>query len=472
MIANAKPFDEEVEPTLLATVDTERLQEVFPGVIFQDMEKWSEPEPSLGAVITLSSGRPVGLVVGCRTGNLTVYAPHDARPADVLSDFCLDAPAAAATVRWTRPQQESQETMTRTADLSTRIKELLDQRIALEAKLQNEKGELPDATTRRYDNEYASLQRQLANLFREAGDDGQRITIMLEMMRILENRLVYLQNFIVEPSSDTRILAQLVTKFIDQITQQKSTVLTTLEATYYRAVAALYAGDVARARQGFADAAASEESDEANDIKYKSYVILGHLSHEEADYEKAKELHDQSLRYSQNNNVTAQALALKALNSYALQDYDGALALFEEALALFDSDQPFFNSYFFRNALLFCGAIYFDRKRYDEASKFYARVVESVEQNSYDYFDALSHLGRIHYTHGRFDEAVTAFEKAIQSQKFSENEYIIDTWFWIARTHLKRNDHARAKTYLQKVAGSDVRYDKKPQAMELLQRVG
>ncbi|HEY3056930.1 MAG TPA: tetratricopeptide repeat protein [Thermoanaerobaculia bacterium] len=356
-------------------------------------------------------------------------------------------------------------------DLSARIKDLLDQRVTLETRLQNERGELSDASTSKYDDTYAALQRQLASLFKETSEDSQRITIMLEMMRILENRLVYLQNFIVEPSSDNRILAQLVTKFIDQVCRERRTVLTSLEATYYRAVAALYAGDLGRAREGFGDACASEESDEANDIKYKSYVLLGHLSHEERDYAKAKELHDQSLRYSANNNVTAQALAFKALNSYALQDHDDALHLFEEALGLFDPNQPFFNSYFFRNALLFCGAIYFDRKQYDKAEEYYRRVVDSVEQQSYDYFDALSHLGRIQYMQGRFDDAVASFERAIQTHKFSENEYVIDTFFWIARSHLKRNDREQARAYLEKIAASDVRYEKKPQAVELLQKV-
>ena len=358
------------------------------------------------------------------------------------------------------------------ADLSQRIKDLVDQRVALETKLQNEKGELSEAAAGRYDQSYSGLQRQLSSLFKEAGNDQERITIMLEMMRILENRLVYLQNFVAEPSSDNRILAQLVTKFIDQLAAQKSSVLTKLEATYYRAVAALYAGDVAGSRQGFQDACASEESDEANDIKYKSYVLLGHLTHGEKDYAKAKELHDQSIRYSQNNNVTAQALALKALNSYALRDYDEALKVFEESLQLFDPNQPFFNSYFHRNALLFCGAIYFDRKQHEPAEKYYRQVLTAVEQNSYDYFDALSHLGRIHYSQGRYADAVTEFERAINTQKLSsENEYIVDTYFWIARSHLKSNNSEKAKAYLEKVAASDVRYDKKPQAMELLRKV-
>lgn len=357
------------------------------------------------------------------------------------------------------------------AELPSRLKELVDERVALETRLQNEKGELSDAQTRSYDSSYARLQRQLAGLFKDASEDQQRVTIMLEMLRILENRLVYLQNFVVDPNSDNQILAQLVAKFIDRVAAGKSSVLTTLEATYYRAVAALYAGDTARAREGFTAACESEESDEANDIKYKSYVILGHISHEERDYAKAKQLHDESLRYAHNNNVTAQALALKALNSYALHDYEDALHLFEESLQLFDVDQPFFNSYFYRNALLFCGAIYFDRKQYDRSEARYRRVVENVDQNSWDNFDALSHIGRIHYAQGHYDEAAATLQKAVEAHRFSENEYVVDTWFLIARALLKRNDTVGARQYLEKIAASDVRYDKKPQAVELLQRI-
>jgi tetratricopeptide (TPR) repeat protein len=356
-------------------------------------------------------------------------------------------------------------------DLATRLRQLVDDRVALETKLQNEPGELGDAAVREYDGRYQSLQRQLASMFKEASENQQRVTVMLEMMRILENRLVYLQNFIVDPTSENRLLAQLVTRFIDEAGRDKTPVLTSLESTYYRAVAALYAGELGKAREGFSAACASEESDEANDIKYKSYVILGHLSHEEADYEKAKELHDQSMRYSPNDNVTAQALALKALNAYALQDHDDALHLFHEALQLFDENKPFFNSYFFRNALLFCGAIYFDRRDYENAESFYRRVAANVDQSSFDYFDALSHLGRIQYSQERYDEAVSSFERAVQTHRFSENEYVVDTWFWIARCHLRRNDAGPARKYLEKIAATDVRYEKKPQAVELLQRI-
>ena len=122
-------------------------------------------------------------------------------------------------------------------DVAARIKDVVNQRVALETTLQNEVGEPSEASAASYDAQYGALQKQLATLFRETVDDAQRITVMLELMRILENRLVYLHNFIVDPTSDNRVLAQLVTKFIDQLAAAQSTVLTKLEATYYRAVA-------------------------------------------------------------------------------------------------------------------------------------------------------------------------------------------------------------------------------------------
>jgi tetratricopeptide (TPR) repeat protein len=296
---------------------------------------------------------------------------------------------------------------------------------------------------------------------------------MLEMMRVLENRLVYLQNFSADPTAENRALAALVVRFVDDVTASDGggAVLTTLEAIYYRAVASLCAGDHASARRGFTAACESEESDEANDIKYKSFVILGHLSHADADYLGARELHERSLKYSANGNVTAQALALKALNSYALGEHDEALNLFREALALFRPREPFFNSYFFRNALLFCGAIHFDRGELEEAESSYRRVVESADPGSFDSFDALSHLGRIEYARRRWDAAAGSFENALKTHRVSENELVVDTWFWLARCHLRRNDPSAARGYLEKIAATDVPYQRKPQAAELLAQI-
>ena len=124
-----------------------------------------------------------------------------------------------------------------------------------------------------------------------------------------------------------------------------------------------------------------------------------------------------------------------------------------------------------QGGVAYAGAIYFDRKDYARAEELYQRALATVDQNSYDHFDALSHLGRIYYANARYDDAVSALEKAVQTHRLTENEYVVDTWFWIARSHMKRNDQGAARTYLEKIAATDVRYEKKPQAVELLQRI-
>ena len=106
--------------------------------------------------------------------------------------------------------------MTDVNEISGRLRQLLDERVSLETRLQAEKGEISSRASTEYDRSYNKLQKSLAQLFRDARDESQRVTIMLELIRILENKLVYLQNFVVDPTSDNRTLASLVTQFIDE----------------------------------------------------------------------------------------------------------------------------------------------------------------------------------------------------------------------------------------------------------------
>jgi len=52
-------------------------------------------------------------------------------------------------------------------DLTKQITALVDQRVALETKLQNEPGELSEARARQYSDDYSALQRKLAGCLRK-----------------------------------------------------------------------------------------------------------------------------------------------------------------------------------------------------------------------------------------------------------------------------------------------------------------
>lgn len=360
--------------------------------------------------------------------------------------------------------------MDQNPEMSSRLRQLVEERNSLEKDSQSS-ADISDRKRVDLERGYDKLQRSLLALFKDSREEQDRLQTMLELVRLLENRLVNVQNFAVDSTADSRALAAAVTKFLDQAGSSRAGFMTNLEVIYYRAILALFAGDLAGARDGFQSACQSEESDEANDIKFKSYVILGNLSHQEQDYQTARQLHDESIRYAQHGNVTAQALAFKALNSYALNDRDEALTLFEESLRLFEPEQPFFNSYFYRNALLFCGLIQYERKNMEKARHYYEKVAAYVEPDSYDHFDALARLGKIHYAAQRFPEAASAFGQAIRTHKFSENEYLIDTWFWLARTQLRQSKPEEARPLLEKILASEVKYEKREQVGELLRKL-
>jgi tetratricopeptide (TPR) repeat protein len=313
------------------------------------------------------------------------------------------------------------------------------------------------------------LQREFLTLFRDTSAEGERIDVLLELVRLLEARVLYGQSLTFDRDGEAP-LGRRLRDFVSDLRSSETSKLSPLEATYFDSICALVAGETNDAIEGFRRVCESEESDEANDVKYKSYVVLGNLLHAQSSFGEAGDAHDRARGYSQHSNVAAQALAFRGLNAFALNQYDEALSLFEQSLELFQSDQPFFNSYFHRNALLFCAVIHFDRKEFARAETYYEAVLQEVEQSSYDYFDALSHLGRIAYLTGRYDQAAERFGQAVSHHHSAENEFLVDTWYWLARTHLKRSRPGDARTYLERIAASDVSYSHRPQAMQLLER--
>lgn len=350
------------------------------------------------------------------------------------------------------------------------LEQLRDARLELERELQDSEHDLTAAEADQAIGKHRRLRKGLLHLVATSSDESVRISSVIEVIRSLENELIYLHNFLVAPEDQDAKLARRLEALVQEISGTTEMPLSRLEITYYLGVLSLYEGELENARGFFEEVCESEESDEANDIKYKSFVMLGHLSHVQEDYERARDLHDQSMQYTHSPNVMAQAFALKALNSYALQKRDEALEMFERALELFRVNEPFYNEYFHRNSLLFCGSILFDHEQYDRAAGYYEEVLDHVENSSYDYFDALVQLGKIRFASGDFEEAAKILERAIEKQE-NENEYLLDTLYWLARAQLKMARTGDAKKCLEKVVASPVEYQKKSQAEQLLAQV-
>src|SRR5687768_8690603 len=117
------------------------------------------------------------------------------------------------------------------SEVAGKLRDLVHARVELEKKLQSEPGEMSAKAAGDYERSYSRLQRTLSHLFGESGETAERTTIMLELIRILENKLVYLQNFTIDPTSVNRMLAGLVDRFIGELAASGSSVLTPLEAT-------------------------------------------------------------------------------------------------------------------------------------------------------------------------------------------------------------------------------------------------
>ncbi|HUO84760.1 MAG TPA: hypothetical protein VM534_06555, partial [Thermoanaerobaculia bacterium] len=73
---------------------------------------------------------------------------------------------------------------------------------------------------------------------------------------------------------------------------------------------------------------------------------------------------------------------------------------------------------------------------------------------------------------GRYPEAVSWLSRAAEQQGPDVNEYVVDTWYWLARAHVRAGSSAEARRWAEKVAGSSGRERRRRQAEALLAEVG
>jgi hypothetical protein len=72
---------------------------VFP-VTMEEMDPFSEPEPSQGALVRLEDGRCVVVIYGKETGTLKVLVPEGADPTEEISAFLAEVPISSRAITW------------------------------------------------------------------------------------------------------------------------------------------------------------------------------------------------------------------------------------------------------------------------------------------------------------------------------------------------------------------------------------
>jgi hypothetical protein len=97
--AEPSELNAKVVPVLAATLSKKDVERLFP-VRFDDMDPFSEPEPSKGALVQLKSGPFAVVVWGKSTGNLTVSLPEKADTGKVIAALLAEAPVSSKAITW------------------------------------------------------------------------------------------------------------------------------------------------------------------------------------------------------------------------------------------------------------------------------------------------------------------------------------------------------------------------------------
>lgn len=97
--AEPSELNAKVVPVLAATLSKKDVERLFP-IRFDDMDPFSEPEPSQGALVQLKSGPFAVVVWGKSTGNLTVSLPEKADTGKVIAALLAEAPLSSKAITW------------------------------------------------------------------------------------------------------------------------------------------------------------------------------------------------------------------------------------------------------------------------------------------------------------------------------------------------------------------------------------
>src|SRR5262249_1507992 len=101
MMRRAKPDElrSKVVPVLHAHLTESELKKVF-DVPMSEMDPFTEPEPSAGALVQLTDGSYVVVVHGKVTGTLTMSLPEETDVEDGIAAFLDDVPLTSKSILW------------------------------------------------------------------------------------------------------------------------------------------------------------------------------------------------------------------------------------------------------------------------------------------------------------------------------------------------------------------------------------
>lgn len=98
--AQPHELQEDAIPGLVLSLSEARLRELFP-VPFAQMDPYSEPEPSDGALVQLESGLHVVVVRGTITHRVTLSFPASANLSRALESVFAEVSIRPAEIVWT-----------------------------------------------------------------------------------------------------------------------------------------------------------------------------------------------------------------------------------------------------------------------------------------------------------------------------------------------------------------------------------
>ena len=109
----AKPeaLTEDVIPVLQVRVSENKLRQLFP-IAMEDLDPLSEPEPSIGILIQLTSGELVVATYGLETDNLLLQVPKSKPAMSAIRAILEEIPIKAEDITWRADKMDkSQESM-------------------------------------------------------------------------------------------------------------------------------------------------------------------------------------------------------------------------------------------------------------------------------------------------------------------------------------------------------------------------